>query len=207
MIPPSASIAEIALCRTFAQQFRESRKPLSAIVASARDPEPKRRMIKAGEFNLRQGMMPCHSRRLLSRGHPRGLFAFFGRGAGKLSAESFDEASTSSTRIQLTIRVLALLSSNAFNHLDRNSGFASLAEDYPRPRNLAQARHLDGKGWILFVEEVRELRHGDLHSSDYAAQSSSVERGMQGNGDGISSVTDEANMTALLTNLTIAELD
>ncbi|HUY37917.1 MAG TPA: hypothetical protein VMV13_03755 [Candidatus Binataceae bacterium] len=102
-------------------------------------------MIKAGEFCFRQGVLPCHSRRLLSRGHPRGLFAFFGRGTGKPSAESFDDASTSSTWIAITIQVLALLSSDAFNqlhhHLNRNSGFVSRAKDYPRPRNLAQAGH------------------------------------------------------------------
>ncbi|HVA82035.1 MAG TPA: hypothetical protein VNF29_13995, partial [Candidatus Binataceae bacterium] len=55
-----------------------------------------------------------------SRGHPRGLSACFGRGAGKLSAESFDEASTSSTRIADAIRVLALLSSDAFYQLDHH---------------------------------------------------------------------------------------
>src|SRR5580692_5525103 len=45
--------------------------------------------------------MLCHSRRVLSRGHPRGFtfspLASIDCGAGKPSAESFDTASTSST--------------------------------------------------------------------------------------------------------------
>ncbi len=45
-------------------------------------------IVVAGEFRKsRQSRMLCHARRILSRGHPRGLLASIDCGAGKPSAD------------------------------------------------------------------------------------------------------------------------
>jgi hypothetical protein len=101
-----------------------------------------------------------HARRVLSRGHPRGLFASNGRGTGKPSAESFDDASTSSTRSLLKPRVLALLSlSDIFrldHHLAINSGARPLRKDYPFARQMVQAT-ANRNGLSLLRQESLEF--------------------------------------------------
>jgi hypothetical protein len=58
----------------------------------------------------------------------------------------------------------------------------------------------------LFIQERRKLRHRDFGSPNYAAQSSSVERVMQGSRYWISPLADETDVASFLSNLTIAEL-